>query len=80
VHEADLIEPVIEGIAAHAQREGAKKVMKVRLMVGELAEVKEESFKETFSVLAKGTLLEGAELELTFFPGTRIEVSSFDID
>jgi hydrogenase nickel incorporation protein HypA/HybF len=75
-----LIEPVIEGIAAHAQREGAKKVLKVRLMVGEGAGVKEESLKETFSVLAKGTLLEGAELELTFFPGTRIEVSSFDID
>lgn len=80
MHETHLIEPVIEEISAHAEREGAKKVMKVRLMVGELTGVKEESFKETFSVLAKGTLLEGAELELTFSPGTKIEVSSFDID
>jgi len=45
-----------------------------------LTGVKEESFKETFAVLAKGTLLEGTELELTFFPGTKVEVVSFDID
>jgi hypothetical protein len=31
-------------------------------------------------MLAKDTLLEKADLELTFFPGTQIEVLSFDID
>jgi Zn finger protein HypA/HybF involved in hydrogenase expression len=72
MHEAHLIEPVIEGISAHAKNEGAKKVLKVRLMVGELTGVKKESFMETFAVLA--------ELELTFFPGTKIEVVSFDVD
>jgi len=71
---------MIQGISAHAQREGARTVLKVRLMVGELTGVKEESFKDTFSILAKGTLLEKAELELTFFPGTKINVISFDID
>jgi len=80
MHETHLIEPVIEGIAEHAQRERAKKVMKIRLMVGELTGVKEESLRTTFSALAKGTLLEEAELELTFFPGTQIQVISFDID
>lgn len=80
MHETHLIEPVIEGITAHALREGAKTVLKVRLMVGELTGVKEESFKSTFSMLAKGTILEEAELELTFFPGTTIQVISFDID
>jgi hydrogenase nickel incorporation protein HypA/HybF len=80
MHETHLIEPVIEGISAHAQREGAQMVLKVRLMAGELTGVKEESFKETFSLLTKGTLLEGADLELTFSPGTKIEVVSFDVD
>lgn len=80
MHETHLIEPIIQGIAAHAQREGAQKVLKIRLMVGELIGVKEESFRTTFSVLAKGTLLEEAELELAFFPGTKVEVLSFDID
>ena len=80
MHETHLIEPIIQGIAAHAQREGAQKVLKVRLRVGELTGVKEESFRETFAVLAQGTLLEGAEVELSFFPSSQIEVVSFDID
>jgi hydrogenase nickel incorporation protein HypA/HybF len=80
MHETHLIQPIIEGISAHAQREGAKCVLKVRLRVGELTGVKEDSLKATFSMLAKGTLLEHADLELSFFPGTQIEVISFDID
>ena len=62
------------------KEEGATKVTKVHLKVGQLLGVKEESFTETFQVLSKGTPLEGARLELTFFPGTRIEVISFDVD
>lgn len=80
MHETHLIQPIIDGIADHAQKEGAQTVLKVRLRVGDLTGVKEESFKETFSLLAKDTLLEKAELELTFFPGSQIEVISFDID
>lgn len=80
MHESHLIEPIIKGISEHAKKEGAKSVTKVRLKVGELTGVKESSFKETFSILAKGTVLENADLELTFFPGTRIEVISFDIE
>jgi Zn finger protein HypA/HybF involved in hydrogenase expression len=45
-----------------------------------LTGVKEDSFKATFAMLAEGTLLETADLEVTFFPGTQIEVASFDID
>ena len=80
MHETHLIEPIIKGISEHAAKEGAKSVSKVRLKVGEFTGAKPVSFKETFSVLAKGTLLENAELELVFFPGSRVEVLSFDIE
>lgn len=80
MHETHLIEPILKGISEHAKKEGAKSVTKVRLKVGELTGIKESSFKETFTVLSKGTILEGADLELTFFPGARIEVISFDIE
>ena len=80
MHETHLIEPVIRGIQAHAVKEGGSKVTRVRLKVGYLAGAREDSFKETFAILAKGTLLEGASLELVFFPGTRVEVVSFDVD
>lgn len=80
MHETHLIEPIIKGISEHAKKEGAKTISKVRLKVGEFTGIKEDSLKETFTVLAKGTMLEKAELELTFFPGSRIEVVSFDVE
>ena len=80
MHESHLIEPIIKGISAHAQKEGAKSVSKVRLKVGAFTGVKEDSFKETFRVKALGTILENAELKITFFPGSRIEVISFDVE
>ncbi|MFC1807487.1 hydrogenase maturation nickel metallochaperone HypA [Candidatus Omnitrophota bacterium] len=80
MHESHLIEPIIKGIAEHALKEGAKSVTSVKLKVGQLTGVKEESFHETFSVLSKGTILENAKLELTFFPGTIIQVLSFDVE
>jgi len=80
MHESHLIEPVIKGILEHAKREGAKTVTKIRLKVGVLCGVKEDSLKETFAILAKGTILENATLELIFFPSSRIEVISFDIE
>jgi Zn finger protein HypA/HybF involved in hydrogenase expression len=48
-------------------------------MVGEFTGVQEASFKETFAILAQGTPLETADVELSFFPGTTIAVLSFDI-
>ena len=80
MHETHLIQPIIDGIIVHAKKEGGKTVKKVRLKIGQLTGAKEESFKETFAILAKGTMLEGAELEINFFPGTRVDVISFDID
>jgi len=80
MHETHLIQPIINGIREHAKKEGAKGVLKVKLKIGLLLGVKEESFKETFKLLAKNTILEKAKLELNFFPGTRIEVLSFDVE
>lgn len=80
MHESHLIEPIIKGISEHAKKEGAKTVSRVVLKVGQLTCVKEETFRETFSVLSKGTLVDNAKLEITFFPGSRIEVMSFDVE
>ena len=80
MHETHLIEPIIKGITEHAQKEGAKSVTKVRIKIGEFTGIKEPSFKETFKVLAQGTILEKAELEINFFLGSRIDVVSFDVE
>ena len=80
MHETHLIEPLIKGISEHAKKEGGKVVTKVRLKIGQLMGIKEESFRETFKLLAKGTMLENAELEITYFIASRIEIVSFDMD
>jgi len=80
MHETHLIEPVVKGIIEHAKTEGAKSISKVRIKVGEMTGIKEDSFQETWKVLVKGTILENAELEITYFIAERIEVVSFDIE
>jgi Zn finger protein HypA/HybF involved in hydrogenase expression len=80
MHETHLVDPIIKGIAQHAQKEGAKTVKKVRLKIGEFLGIKEASFRETWGVLAKGTMLENAELEIHTFLASRVEVVSFDVE
>ncbi|MCD5397584.1 hydrogenase maturation nickel metallochaperone HypA [candidate division NPL-UPA2 bacterium] len=80
MHESHLIEPLIQGIAEQAKKEGGRRVSRVRLKVGEFTGVKKDSFRETFSLLSKGTILNDAKLEITFFPGLGLEVISFDIE
>lgn len=80
MHETHLIEPVIRNIEAHAKNEGASRVTRVGLKVGLFLGLQEAPLRETFQVLSKGSMLAGAALEITFFPGERIEVISFDIE
>ena len=80
MHETHLIKPLIEGIEKHAKEEGGKVVTNVKIKVGNLTCTKEDSFRETFNVLAKGTMLENAKLEITMFPGTIVQVISFDVE
>jgi len=80
MHETHLIEPVVKGIIEHAKTEGAKSISKVRIKVGEMTGIKEDSFRETWKVLVAGTILENSELEITYFIAERIEVVSFDIE
>ncbi len=80
MHETHLIVPIIKGIAKHAEEEGAKTVTRVQLKIGELTGVKEDSFRQTFAILAKNTILKDAKLEIIFFPSLRIEVVAFDCE
>lgn len=80
MHETHLIQPIIKGISEHAAKEGAKSVTKLRLKIGALTGITEASFRETFKVLAKGTMLGNTILEITTFPGSRVDVISFDVE
>lgn len=80
MHETHMIQPVINDVCDHAKKEGAERVTAVRIKIGSFTGLAEESFRQTFGLLAKGTLLEDADLEINFFPAERIELVSFDIE
>lgn len=79
VAEKDLLAPIVAGVCAHAQREGGRQVRALHLKVGMDLGLSEGSLRGAFRALSTGTLLEGADLTLTFFPGTRVDVFSFTI-
>ena len=80
MHESHLIEPVLKGITEHAQKERARAVTKVRLKVGDWLGADDTALREAFALQAAGTLLEGAELEIKRFPGSSVQVISFDVE
>jgi hydrogenase 3 maturation protease len=80
VPQVQLIDAVIKGIVEHAGKEGARKVKSIRFKLGQFLGIKDDAFRETFTALAKGTMLEGASLEIVPFLSFRIDVVSFDIE
>ena len=64
MHEIHLAEGLLEKIKAQAKAEGLCKVLKVKLKVGEMHMVKEEELKFAFDMIGKGSIMDGAELEI----------------
>ena len=65
MHEASLMIGLMRQIEAFAQQEGAGKVTKVVVWCGALSHMTEAHFTEHFDQAAKGTLAEGAALDVT---------------
>jgi hydrogenase nickel incorporation protein HypA/HybF len=61
VHELAITESLVTTVA---ERVGAAKVRRVRLVVGKLSGVVPDAVMFCFDVCAKGTVLEGARLEI----------------
>ena len=72
MHEYSLMERVIENITETIKLNGTKKneeVREIEMKIGALDIHSIESFKQAFSMLAKGTLMENAELKIEIDPG-----------
>jgi hydrogenase nickel incorporation protein HypA/HybF len=65
VHELSLAEAVVEIASRHAD---GRRVLKVELRVGQLRQVVPSALEFAFELLAKGTVLEGAELVMESVP------------
>lgn len=69
MHEYGLMEDVVASAVEVAQRQGSRPVARIRLDVGELVAAEPEALQTAFEALSRGTVLEGAQLDLRDVPG-----------
>ncbi len=64
MHEMSLAEGVLQLVEDTARREGARRVKTVVLEIGTLASVEVEALRFCFDAVTRGSLAEGATLEI----------------
>lgn len=69
MHEMSLTENVIDILAEEGRKQGFARVRRVWLEVGVFSHVEPEALRFCFDVAARGTLAEGAGLEIVVAPG-----------
>lgn len=65
MHEASLMRDLMRRIRSVADKEGARRVVRVDVWLGALSHMSEPHFREHFAQAAAGTLAEGAEIAVT---------------
>jgi hydrogenase nickel incorporation protein HypA/HybF len=69
MHEMALCEGVVQVLEAYARKQGYSRVRTVWLEIGDLAGVEVEAMRFGFDVVTRGTLAEGAQLQIIERPG-----------
>ncbi len=69
MHEMSLAQGVLQLIEASAQRQPFSRVLAVWLEIGELAGVEPDAMKFCFDAVTRGSVAEGARLEIVAAPG-----------
>lgn len=68
MHELPVIEKILRVAISHAESNGAEKVVRIRIRIGELSDLYEEWMQRYFDFVSKGTLAEGAVIEVEWTP------------
>ncbi|MEY2632599.1 MAG: hydrogenase maturation nickel metallochaperone HypA [Pseudomonadota bacterium] len=69
MHEMSLAEGVLQLVEDTARREQARRVKTVVLEIGQLASVESEAMRFCFDVVTRGSLADGAALQIVDVPG-----------
>ncbi len=79
MHELAITEGIIEAAIPAAKEAGAKKILEIRLKIGELSGVIPECVYEYFKILSAGTIAEGAKICVETIPaGIRCEKCGYE--
>lgn len=65
MHEFSLMTGVLDAVEASAKENKASRVVEIKLVIGDMAEVLEDAMDFAFEALSPGTLAEGAKLTMT---------------
>ena len=71
MHEFSICQSLIESILSEldkVEHDEIKRLLKVRIAVGELRQIVPAYLKEAYSILAKDTAADGAEMEIRSLP------------
>lgn len=69
MHEMALSQSVVDIVVRHAEAHGAARVRSVRLELGALSCAEPEALRFCFEAVTRGSLAEGAALEISIVPG-----------
>ncbi len=68
MHELVIVEGILDVVIPEVKKHDAKKILSIRLKVGELSGVIPECVHEYFGIAAKGTMAEGAKVVIEPLP------------
>lgn len=68
MHEVSICESILDIVREQAAMHGSGRVRSVRLAIGEMSGVVEDSMRFAFEVVSKGTVADGAELLIDIMP------------
>lgn len=68
MHEYSVTKGLLELVISEAKRAGAVKVKEIRLVIGDLSTIIDESVQMYFDILSEGTMVEGAKLVFKRIP------------
>jgi hydrogenase nickel incorporation protein HypA/HybF len=69
MHEMSICEGILQVLEREAGRQGFQRIMGVWLEIGPLAGVEVEALRFCFDAVVRGSLAEGAQLEIVEIPG-----------
>ncbi len=69
MHELGLTQSIVALAIEHAARENADRIISVAVEIGSISGVIPEAVEFAFDVCSKGTIAEGASLEINRIPG-----------
>ncbi len=68
MHEASLVQSLLEQVAGLMREHGAPRVQKIQVCIGEFSGVEPELFRSAYELLVENSFARGAELHLQTVP------------